>query len=126
MSGKQHLLCHIEPQNVINAQRINITFEVLSKAPPPANKKLHTSHYKAGLRADASALGATIWFRCPAGNQEDAEAPVIKTDYAYWPPRGLIYEEGNMRLVNEMSYRLAQQLNCLEGSGLTAGMPPEE
>lgn len=127
VTTKRHVLCRIEPQDVINEQSIAVTFEVLLKDPPPRNKRLHgNSHYKAGLRADASNLGATIWFKCASNNESGDKAPVIKTDYAYWPARGLVSQEGNMRLVNEMSYRLAQQLNCLEGSGLTAGMPPEE
>jgi hypothetical protein len=124
---KRHLLCRIEPQNVVNDQSIGITFEVVPKAPPPPNKKLRgNSHYKAGLRADASDLGATIWFKCASDGTGEDKAAIIKTDYAYWPPRGLISQEGNMRLVNEMSYRLAEQLSCLRSSGLTRGMPPEE
>lgn len=127
VTPKQHLLCRIEPQNVPNEQSIGITFEVLSKMPPPPNKSLRgNSYYKTGLRAEASQLGAKIWFKCVQKNTEGSKEPIIYTHFTYWPPNGLVSQEGNMRLVNEMSYRLAQQLNCLQGSGLTAGMPPAE
>ncbi|MGA5353771.1 hypothetical protein ACPCJU_15525 [Streptomyces thermodiastaticus] len=126
-SAKRHLLCRIEPHNVINAQRIGITFEVLQEMPPPKDRRLKgNSHYKAGLRAEASNLGADIFFKCVRDGEVEGKAPIIKTSYSYWPPRGLIYQEGNMRLVNDIAYRLAQQLSCLKSSGLTPAMPPEE
>lgn len=127
VAPERHVLCLIEPQHVVNKQTVSIDFKVLWKQPSPPDKSLRgNSYYRTGFQAEASDMGAEVYFRCARDGASQEKVPIIKTTYSYWPPNGLISQPGNMRLVNEMAYRLAQQLNCLHSSGLTRAMPPEE
>ncbi|MFC9925037.1 hypothetical protein [Streptomyces sp. NPDC127190] len=109
---KQHVLCSITPEEVRNEQHINLSFKVLPKLPPSPDKGLRGNvGFKVGLRGQASDLGAHMFFRCGQA--------VVETDFRYAPAsRGLVSYKGNMQLLNEASYRLAQQLSCLGSSGL--------
>jgi hypothetical protein len=118
---KQHELCSIKPESVRNEQHIGIYFKVTRTLPAAPDKRLRGNYYfKAGLRAEASDLGAQLYFRCARENSASTKAQIIKADFRYSPAsRGKVPYEGNMQLLNEASYRLAQQLSCLQSSGLT-------
>ncbi|MFG3194514.1 hypothetical protein ACGFYT_00115 [Streptomyces sp. NPDC048208] len=117
----EHVLCSIEPEKVKNEQRIRVYAKVLAELPGAPDERLRgNTPFKVGLRGEASALGAQLYFKCARGNADPTHAPVIKADFRYAPAsRGEVSYQGNMQLLNEVSYRLAEQLSCLPSSQLS-------
>ncbi|MGW3341251.1 hypothetical protein ACWDCL_27670 [Streptomyces sp. NPDC001009] len=119
--GEEHVLCSVEPEKVKNEQRIRVYAKVLAELPGAPDERLRGNMpFQVGLRGEASALGAHLYFKCARKNTDPAHAPVIKSDFRYAPAsRGEVSYQGNMQLLNEVSYRLAGQLSCLQSSQLS-------
>ncbi|WP_329116391.1 hypothetical protein [Streptomyces sp. NBC_01353] len=111
--------CVIEPDVADpdeSPSRMTVLFEDVDRVPAPQPKVVAAARLPVGLLAEGGDGDADLWFACEV---KGVGRPIVHAELAYGSrPREKSPKEANIRVLQDLSHRLALAMGCPDAGGV--------
>ncbi|MFE5487032.1 hypothetical protein [Streptomyces sp. NPDC056527] len=117
--GGQRTDCVIEPDvedPEESPSRMTVLFEEVDRVPAPQPKVVAAARLPVGLLAEGGDADADLWFACEV---KGVGKPIVHAELVYGSrPREGRVKEANIRVLQDLSHRLALAMGCPDAGGV--------